>query len=64
MLPDRHETRTGHIRTKWKSIPRAEEKVDGLREQINLLKNINEVKLDCTKLIGISREKDKREKNV
>lgn len=31
-LPDRHEARTGHIRITWKSIPGAEEKVDGLRE--------------------------------
>lgn len=32
MLPDRHEARTGHIRTKWKLIPRAKEKVDGFRQ--------------------------------
>lgn len=30
--PDRHEARAGHIHIKWKSIPRAEEKVEGLRE--------------------------------
>lgn len=40
------------------------EKVDGFREQINLLENTNEVKLDYTKLIGIAREKEKKEKNV
>lgn len=32
VLPDRHEARTRHICTKWKSIPREEEKMDGLRE--------------------------------
>lgn len=32
VLPDRHEARTGHVCITWKSIPRAEEKVDGLRE--------------------------------
>lgn len=32
VLPDQHETRIGHICTKWKLIPRAEEKVDGFRE--------------------------------
>lgn len=31
-LPDRHEAHAGHILIKWKSIPRAEEKVEGLRE--------------------------------
>lgn len=64
MLPDRHEARTGHIHTKQKVIPRTEEKVDGLRQQINLLKNANEAKLDSTKLIGIAREKEERIKDV
>lgn len=32
VLPDRYEAHTGHVHVKWKSIPRAKEKVEWLRE--------------------------------
>lgn len=64
MFPNRHEAHTGQICIKCKLIPRAEEKAEGLTEQINSLKNTKEIKLDHTSLVGVARENEKRKKNV